>query len=404
MLDSEKTGSNTSQMTWRSWKKRWESETRREVLLGLLHCGLDIPLEMRDRESGIDEWNERISFYCDVADGHLLDADTEGTPKDPKNRQLAKKAFTVLVNKFLVDRSKHHEDPSWARDFAFPGILTKIVWFFRPEEPYKEGSGKLYNLARRWNTKDHAIDTASAFVASLLDLSFKKDWTLDKEELAILRPRLIRIAACFGVDGLKVLFKSSALGLTNAAPPIRSLSDECVEELRKIALEQHQWLPVVNDSRVFTDTLRAPNTIEEAIWGGSFAAVALKAAELARFESKRFRVAAAYDELSTDSKFDLDASFGNRRFVSHLTASSILSLRYFISVFGRLASDANDRDAAGEFGDALFQLFFVEFRIGILELFSELRDASSMSPFLPLPPTITVESLVATTAEPCRAC
>jgi len=290
-------------MTWGEWKSRWDTETHMKILLGLLHCGFDMTVETWE------QLLERVSLYFDVADGHL-----EGQFGEARGihseRLLAKKAFSMLATKvFTTNESNEHKRPDWTFHLCQPGMLRKLVWFFRPDEPIEEGCCKLTNLWRnRFGGRDHAIDTTVAFLGSLLEFSFRETWTTDPQELIDMRPQLIRIAACFGIEGLRFLANYDRRGVFAEASPLRSLDESCIEALREVAFGKQQWLPIVREGTRFTHGPRKPRSIEEAIWGGSFAAILLQSALTMQAETQRFAALEAGAKELQKASFMIDLS------------------------------------------------------------------------------------------------
>ena len=268
--------------TWSGWKKLWEAEVHPERLIGLLHIGFDVPLDIEESDrillylsiadghtSGIGSWEEERRELCFTSMGRYLTW--------AKIRQrVAQKAFQELCRHVFKNTESRDQRPSWLgtlMDKSCQALDAVLAFFllgntFRPD---------IHNLPCE---RSHEYEIAVAFLEDLSmfawDLHPLVNYGDDlpiAESFRQRRPQFVRVLA--GLNKLSLLEKK----------PPADLDDACRDMLTQIAFSTNLWLPT---SPTWQEHLRRPGTLEEAVVGGSAAAKLLLLTTMKCQEEKRF--------------------------------------------------------------------------------------------------------------------
>jgi hypothetical protein len=290
---------------WQEWMREWITCPNYTSRLNLLHVGFNLHLEARDE-------TDRFLFYLEVADGYgsignfgydvrqssqnMVECFNATPPRLDQMfpyqacQLLAIKAFEILCVKlfkdtFERDGRQNFALPSWVRLVSLPGVLEKAVWFFRTEQkpgrvPYfrnlRLGFEHLFHqkIARQWILdllrvvcEFRQIYTGSSGVTEQ-DRKFRA-------RLDAIKPELIEMLFRLG-DG-------APLRLIN--PRFKPTEDLCVL-LEKRAMESPREFAIPNGGT--GKELRLPNSLEEAMFGGSLSPVILYYWRTLLTEQKRF--------------------------------------------------------------------------------------------------------------------
>lgn len=130
------TGKNlTSEMSWKRFKERWNEEAGRLkpdaiVFIGLLHGVMETKREAND------EFREVFDFCLEIADG-LNGCGDSGTDFGDSRTEIARKAWKVLINKFLANMARGDRDEYDRKKWLAPDCffnkeptIRKLIWFF----------------------------------------------------------------------------------------------------------------------------------------------------------------------------------------------------------------------------------------------------------------------------------
>lgn len=271
---------------WQRWKELWDTDLPAEFRHSLLHFGFGVQVDSSE------EHQDRICFYCDVANGHLaysgiLKREGEeqhyfSTPfgsneisLEKVRQTVAHKAFQVLSYNFFRDTNNNSRFPSWARDVVVPEVLEKVLWFF-----HRGTSRPIENCYESPDGKDIHARTAREFILNLCRFAWEfNSFGKDEEEqgkeiqnrLRQVWPRLIEILSGFGE-------------LNRLLAREYKLDAPCLAKLEELALNQTLSLPSLSDRGV---DKRQPATLEEAYLGGSSAARVLLLLQIKQFERDR---------------------------------------------------------------------------------------------------------------------
>lgn len=258
---------------WKMAMELWEQPLLVEWRLAMLHQGFQ--LETANQEATA----QRIIFYLETADGYLSNSnftgmrdtclrddsyDSEaglaGVSEASRRQRIAVKAWKALCTNFFknTQTNPYIDIPSWARTIVLPGVLEKVIWFFRAEEDSmriitvrnasQKGAGVYHEITRKF------IHDLVIFV-----WNFRCFGRYGEKEDECIRKRLdevkggtIDIMDHFGwLDGL----------LKDAYKPDLA----CRKQLELIAMREQRWVSNEN-------AWRCPTSIEEAAWLGSKAA------------------------------------------------------------------------------------------------------------------------------------
>jgi hypothetical protein len=266
----------TSKETFQDWFQVWNYTTDFNELMGLLH-ELQTNVYYWQRP-----WEGVVDFLLEVGDSLNL-ASSSSLPsycRDSANvldyrKKLAGKARTILSLNFF----KEKKDWWWALEY--PALCDKVIRYFLDENASFDW-GRVKNCPHPNSIRRERIEdiTTLNFVQQFVRLGWTfrhyHDYTdsLDDTISAYLvsqRPRFLEIIA--------YLNELSWFG------PHLELDDTTLIKLEEIALRETLNLP--QNSVKYGCNRRRPETIEEAVLGGSDAAVAVLLQRVARSERQR---------------------------------------------------------------------------------------------------------------------
>lgn len=270
--------------TWSEWKKLWEAEAHPERLIGLLHIGFDVPLDT--------EASDRILFYLSIADGHTSGIGTWEERRQEFSfsgryttwagirRWISEKAFQKLCRRVFKNTESRDRRPSWLATLTCDSyrVLDAVLAFFLECDPVWVQQGRLLrNLpqdkdSHEWGVAVSFLENLSIFAWNPFLLANYGDDLAIRESVRQRRPQLVRVLAGLG-----------KLSLFEGKSP-EDLDDACNEELKRVALGTRLYLPTGPDWR---ETFRLPETLEEAVVGGSEAARVLLLHAIWQKELKR---------------------------------------------------------------------------------------------------------------------
>lgn len=278
--------------SWSEWKKLWEAEVHPERLIGLLHIGFDVPLKTYASEQTYA--SERILFYLSIADGHTSDIGSW----EEQNRELgftslgrnltwaeirqrvAQKAFQELCRHLFKNTERPDQTPSWFRELTEDSchILDAVLDFFL-ERDLESGPLKMRLRNLLQHEKSHEHEIAASFLEELCIFAgsypqpFRERDAEIEKNLRQRRPQFVRILV--GLNKFALLRWESP----------EDLDDACYKMLKRLALGTELYLPTEPS---WEKHLRLPNTLEEALTGGSGAAKILLLHGIRLKEHKRF--------------------------------------------------------------------------------------------------------------------
>lgn len=282
---------------WREWREAWDATTRAEFLHSLLHFGFDVP------SVSYQEYADRICFYLALADGHsqnggwLLPEETIlewGTYTDRRilfggvrfeslgalRREIARKAFHVLCDRFFRDSRREGDDyPSWADAVVtYPGVFEAALRFLRLELDEVTGRHRIPNLQHLYGEKaKHHFETARAFAFDLVRFACQfygfGEYASDEDKRVMERfraatPELVDIL--FDLGRIDELLTRDMGGIASNLATLR--------RLEKLAMSQKIW---------DANQHRRPKNLEELICEGSRAALVLHALQVRAAARKR---------------------------------------------------------------------------------------------------------------------
>jgi hypothetical protein len=176
---------------WDQWMNAWHKAKYAEYRHQLLHVGLDLFM--------VHEI-EAIPFYLRVADGHLGHGISPGPNDFGKFRWhgdhqeksageirqiLARKAFSMLVNKFFGAPSRTRGDlPGWIHSFFSGEILEDVVWFLRCEarvlDHFERWGARNFRISHLHSPQEErAAQAMTDFVVYLAKLAFNRPFFND---------------------------------------------------------------------------------------------------------------------------------------------------------------------------------------------------------------------------------
>lgn len=274
---------------WKDWLALWETEIHAERLVELLHIGFRV--QYREYE----EAEQQFLLYLALADGHTepigsweeLRADTMSYTTFGPNQnwakirqQIAQKAFKELCRSLFENTTERPEGPpSWVQPLVrFPRVFDAILTLFLPIDTFEP---TLRNLPRE--RKGHDCETAGTFLRKLSILAWKpdtlEDYGYDADQRKTFherRPQFVRILA--GLGELRLFSEGHRFVKLE-------LDEKDCEMLEKIALGTKLDLPTPPN---WSSEHRLPETLEEAVAGGSRAAQLLLIERAAGRQKKRF--------------------------------------------------------------------------------------------------------------------
>ena len=196
--------------SWIEWQEMWKRTNQAEALIGLLHCGLDIPGHGEN-----DAWSERVCFYLRTAYGYRekigCSCPKWRTSFDPYNsvgrdemrRQISVKAWKVLCSKFfspLAVGDLYNEDVAkkWGHLLLRRELVEEIVNFFL--EPSNLPNVSNFREPTRedaivWKFLKVFVTCGWSFGSFLREAGIPADYSHNRDdpdqELIGLRPRLL---------------------------------------------------------------------------------------------------------------------------------------------------------------------------------------------------------------------
>lgn len=311
---------------WNQWLARWQSAESIEEMLGLLHCGFDVPIS-EGRKWGEKEYNyvDRILFYLTIADGwadaylleseeekqqgvystdrHVFGYDRGGYPVCKQARDLRKIVAQKAWNQLCLNFFRHNQGADDKNREGFRCIpdseiiserlFQAIINFFRPEERRFSSYISIRNLERRPDSSSsHHQGLAVEFLLEFVKLIWKwekgdpyfSDKDADKKakwesEQAVIRARLDAAKPW----AIEILAEIEG-GLALIEEMLLTLEEPCLEKLKEIALrtELEQYRHSISETRKVA-------TLDEACYVGSRSAWLLKKRELKLREGKRLQ-------------------------------------------------------------------------------------------------------------------
>ncbi len=282
---------------WKEWKVRWEKEHRVEFLHSLLHFGFNIPVE------DLNEVGDRLHLYLEIADNNeystvfsrgeeegvqyyaYFEGCTTFTKKAIRGKaefrqMLSRKAFEVLCQKFFKDTSENYDLPSWLRGILAPGVLEKILWFFRGKE-----RGNLVNINY---FADHHMKTAIEFADELCFFV----WDAVNYRENAFRPKLgrenIEMLRSFLPQIIETLNNLGSIDFLLKKDRYEYVSEDHLTLLKELALKEELPFPSISVNSRYGTEFRKPKDIDEAVYGRSQAAKVLLLLRVLRKEKNRF--------------------------------------------------------------------------------------------------------------------
>lgn len=297
------------------WVQLWEAAATQQEMLGLLHCGFDVPLERAAHAERQYDRIDRYVYYFTIADGwcdaellekreedrdsaYCVGYDNSGNriEKQPKEirQEIARKAFDMLAQHLfkapLRDRFGQGFAGIWENTVLSDRLLPIIKRFWNAEpEIWSPKRFRIRNLDDR-NEKSHSRDLAVDFLLNLAKFVWDWKgtpvpawWAEDSPErkqaeksIAAARTR-IDSAKLWLIEVLAYLGKLDVL-----APWILHIDAACIEKLKEIALRNEfvTWHHPVAENRLVA-------TVDEACYMGSETALFIKRIELVQAEHKR---------------------------------------------------------------------------------------------------------------------
>lgn len=279
---------------WDEWKNLWATTSHVEILHSLLHVGFSV---MVHDEVGI---SERILLYLDIADSHLRQTfqsfkeypayDSRNTTYTPLGKGfpggalkvVAQKAFICLCQHFFSsDRERENyssgvtKNPFWARNILQPGVMEKVLWFFRNNDTarplYPGHCPRLYNADSLWlhedTVKPHHIQVARQFASEFVQFI----WCHDRDRDVLDGYKARSIDLLFALDELDVLLEDRYLPLVD---------DTVLKRLEELAM--HQEMPYGYGSKA-----RLVLNLRESCFTGNKAARVLQLLNVTLSEQKR---------------------------------------------------------------------------------------------------------------------
>ncbi len=271
----------TIRRTYCEWFSVWNGATDFNDRLGLLH-------ELLTGEHFWREPREVVWFLLEIANdyeyGHSFSLDRDrgygSSDKSPEyRRNLALKAQSILCQKFFKSR-KH-----WLWVLEHLDLCDKILWFFLDKDS-KPGWMKVRNCPHPNSVNRERFEQVSTldFVQQFARLGWTFRQLHDYEDIVVDKPIKAYLASRRPqfLEILDWLQELSWFG------PQRQLDEVTLKKLEEIALRQELTLPP--NSVAFGANKRRPLTIEEAVLGGSDAAIVVLLQRVANAERQRIAV------------------------------------------------------------------------------------------------------------------
>ncbi|MDD5043156.1 MAG: hypothetical protein PHD51_00605 [Patescibacteria group bacterium] len=268
--------------SFEEWLKRWEQTTYLAEKLGLLHgllVGEGWPIKDR---------HQLVLFLLEVADGYNNDSNFycreeglygygNGEKNSVNRRAIAEKAFDVLCLNFFKGSEKNYGEPLWWWMVSDERLFEKVLWFLAPDRKNCQYLGRLYRL-------NHSQEIFKKFLQDFSWLGweyrqfvqkYSDRWLLPPEEetekrMIATRPQFIEILDTLG-----------ELHCLNG----QELDPASIKKLTELALGRRCHLPKISVED--NDTYRIPKSLEEAVLGGSVAAVIIVLYRIRQREKRR---------------------------------------------------------------------------------------------------------------------
>lgn len=284
---------------WQTFLKLWESAPNLEARHSLLYVGFKVPYQGEGYDYPVaDTFEDRFCFYLDIANGykHLDLFSTEqgdlayynrkvgpfGNHSRPEILQaIATRAFKTVALEFFDCKNENLYDRNRLWELCKPGVLEKIVWFFRIEQRPDCN----YFLPNLWVWADddlgHVEVKACDFLRKLCHAAFTDSGNRGRYALELsgqlkaVRPWAASILALLGDTSILLHEKVAPL-----------LDEDCLVALKEIALGSSYHFPGKSGSR-------HPASVTEACYAGSLAAQTLILIEVIRAEAEKFETQAS---------------------------------------------------------------------------------------------------------------
>ncbi|OGZ79394.1 MAG: hypothetical protein A2528_03760 [Candidatus Staskawiczbacteria bacterium RIFOXYD2_FULL_37_9] len=281
------------------WKSRWDGTPVLGEKLGLLHC-------LQVMKYWPDTRKQTVFFLLDIANGYRTGKpfhNWQGYNASEINEGLdmiSKKAFDVLCVRLFAP-TKNDYPSQWKWMLVTQETFEKLLQFCLPE-------AENYRLPYDGEQVSHQTEVFGRFLLEFSQLGWVHDFSPSEfsrnkdVNLAEIRARLIAARPQF-MEILRYIRQLSRLN-----KPMRDFSNEfpeldgaCLKKLKEMAFRASLNLPWQEVGA--TAYFRKPETLHEAILGGSVAAEILVINSIRQKEKKRIH--ALYEE-SLHRRHELD--------------------------------------------------------------------------------------------------
>lgn len=262
----------SSSTNWALWLEAWKSTDNLMGRLGLLEHGFDF-------EDHTPFLHERLAFYMRLADVSALRKNNTGTIPINQGHDakpgtatdyfdcmylLSQMAFSMLCEKvFRIDPLRELGDQLYGWFNTLPR-LKMCLWFFRTVQS-DEANYDIGNILYRRPLPEDQKNIIHVFLGHLACVPKMCDVTEEVKYFSKNNPRYF----------LELLHHTGRLmDLVNVNPPV-PIDEKAAEELKQLALRCPIWMPKAGGAREF----RRPNSLTEALAGGSAEAIVLKILE-----------------------------------------------------------------------------------------------------------------------------
>lgn len=254
--------------TWGKWKELWEKEQPDFFRHSLLHFGF------QTLANGDEERAERIGLYLEVADFctengqypwkkgweeehptcSVLETRESRGPSKVK-LALAQKAFAGLSQNFFKNTAEERHCPSWFQTLTIPGVMEKVLWFFRLNKDQW-----FVNLKHDWDRENMHGKIAREFLFDVCRVILRTaNWyhnsgrgvLSDHDFFPSFRPKTI--GALYGLGKIDYLFKVPGL-----------IDDECMKVLEELAMKSAERDIKIEDPDTGGRNCHRPTSIKEA--------------------------------------------------------------------------------------------------------------------------------------------
>jgi len=261
--------------SFEDWLERWNEVYCVGENLGLLHCLQNGEFWRRKQRPDV------VSFLLEIADGYTDNKNFFIHPSDDKkiaeNRRLiAEKAFKVLCLRFFKD-GERRKPPLWWWMLAHRELFQKVLWFVRPAE------FGLRNHYGKFERTNHPYQIFESFLEEFSRLGWKVRRKLsrcDREKVENIESWLIEARPKF----IEILAAMDNLCWLEG----RELDEDSLQELRELAMNEKYFLPPTQVNQG-SGRLREPESLEEALLGGSVAAKILILHRIRQKEENKLR-------------------------------------------------------------------------------------------------------------------